>query len=62
MGGVRGYVQFFQKSPTASVEIHVNLKELDQFTDEYPWHVHDYSQHIFSTSVRSNKLTINNTL
>ena len=42
MGGVRGYIQFFQKSPTSSVEIHVNLEGLDQFTDEYPWHVHDY--------------------
>ena len=42
MGGVTGYIQFSQKSPSAAVEIHVNLAGLDQFTETYQWHVHDY--------------------
>ena len=42
MGGVRGFVQFFQKNRHEPVEIHVNLEGLDQFTDSYPWHVHDF--------------------
>lgn len=42
MGGVTGFVQFSQKNPDDPVEIHVNLEGLDQFTDSYPWHVHEY--------------------
>lgn len=42
MGGVRGYIQFDQPSPSQPVRIHVNLLGLDQFTESYPWHVHDY--------------------
>lgn len=42
MGGVRGYVQFVQPSPSSPVKIHVNLQGLDQFSESYPWHIHDY--------------------
>ena len=42
MGGVRGYVQFIQTTRSSPVQIHVNLQGLDQFSESYPWHVHDY--------------------
>lgn len=42
MGGVRGYVQFIQPTSSSPVQIHVNLQGLDQFSESYPWHVHDY--------------------
>ena len=42
MGGVRGYVQFIQPTPSSPVQIHVNLQGLDQFSGSYPWNVHEY--------------------
>lgn len=42
MGGVRGSIQFYQAFPGEPVRIHVNLDGLDQFSDRYPWHIHDF--------------------
>ena len=42
MGGVRGYVQFYQRSRGSPTEINVNLQGLDQFGRFYPWHAHDF--------------------
>lgn len=42
MGGVRGYVQFFERKPAEPVRITVNLQGLDQYPDAYQWRIHEY--------------------
>lgn len=42
MGGVSGYVQFYQPRRGAPTEINVNLQGLEQYTGSYPWHIHQY--------------------
>lgn len=42
MGGVTGYVQFYQRAPGQPTELNVNLEGLDQFAGTYPWHAHDF--------------------
>ena len=42
MGGVTGYVQFYQRAPGEPTEINVNLEGLDQFAGSYPWHAHQF--------------------
>ena len=41
-GGLYGNVLFTQPEPRDPVTIHVSLMGLDQFTDAYPWTIHNY--------------------
>lgn len=40
--GVSGTIIFSQANDSASTVIQVNLLGLDQYSDSYPWHVHQY--------------------
>ena len=41
MNGVRGQVHFYQAYRGAPVDITTNLEGLDQYTEQYPWHIHE---------------------